>query len=193
MRKGIPNFLEQPEFDREPEGMAALREKVYAYRLGRTALHRDDKVLAAWNGLALAALARAGLILDEPRYLDASRRTAEFLEGKLTGSDGKLLARWRDGDAAHSGKLDDYAFYAYGLMEPYGATFDVSYLARAAELQLSWLTGRRRTIPPGTALPCWCFWRNCGRPPSWWSRRGKCRRNCGPFCGKGPARDWRCW
>lgn len=132
--KNIPNLLEQAKFEQEPEGMAALRKKVYAYRLGRTALHRDDKVLTAWNGLALAALARAGLILDEPCYLDAARLTAGFLEEKLTGSDGKLLARWRDGDAAHPGKLDDYAFYAYGLLELYGATFDVSYLARAAEL-----------------------------------------------------------
>ena len=94
--------------------MDALREKVYAYRLGRTALHRDDKVLTAWNGLALAALARVGLVLDEPRYLDAARRTADFLAERLTGPDGRLLARWRDGDAAHPGKLDDYAFYAWG-------------------------------------------------------------------------------
>lgn len=114
--------------------MTALRETVYAYRLDRTALHRDDKVLTAWNGLTLAALARAGLILDEPRYLDTARRTAEFLEGKLTDPDGRLLARWRDGDAAHPGKLDDYAFYAYGLLGLYGATFDVSYLACAAGL-----------------------------------------------------------
>jgi hypothetical protein len=132
--KSVPNLLEQPEFDREPEGMAALREKVYAYRLSRTALHRDDKVLTAWNGLALAALARAGLVLDEPRYLDAARRTADFLSEKLISPDGRLLARWRDGDAAHPGKLDDYAFYAYGLLELYGATFDILYIVRAAEL-----------------------------------------------------------
>ena len=132
--KSIPNLLGHPEFDREPEGMAALREKVYAYRLSRTVLHRDDKVLTAWNGLALAALARAGLVLDEPKYLDAARRTAGFLEEKLTGPDGRLLARWRGGDAAHPGKLDDYAFYAYGLLELYSAAFDISYLVRAVEL-----------------------------------------------------------
>ena len=132
--KSIPNLLGHPEFDREPEGMAALREKVYAYRLSRTVLHRDDKVLTAWNGLALAALARAGLVLDEPKYLDAARRTAGFLEVKLTGPDGRVLARWRGGDAAHPGKLDDYAFYAYGLLELYSAAFDISYLVRAVEL-----------------------------------------------------------
>lgn len=132
--KSIPNLLGTADFDREPEGMAVLRERVYAYRLSRTALHRDDKVLTAWNGLALAALARAGLALDEPRYQHAARRTAEFLASRLTAPDGRLLARWRDGDAAHPGKLDDYAFYAYGLLELYGASFDPVYLARATEL-----------------------------------------------------------
>ena len=132
--KSIPNLLGQAELDREPEGMAALREKVYNYRLKRTLLHRDDKVLTAWNGLALAELAWADLVLDEPQYLDAARRTADFLAEKLTGPDGRLLARWKDGDAAHPGKLDDYAFFAYGLLELYGATFDTAYLARALEL-----------------------------------------------------------
>ncbi len=132
--KSIPNLLGQPRFDREPEGMAALRERVYAYRRERTALHRDDKVLTAWNGLMLAALAQAGLALDEPNYLDAARRTADFLHSRLTTADGRLLARWRDGDAAHPGKLDDYAFYAYGLLELYRVTFDPVCLARAVEL-----------------------------------------------------------
>ncbi len=132
--KSIPNLLGQSQFDQDPEDMAALREQVYAYRLSRTALHRDDKVLTAWNGLVIAALARAGLVLDEPWYLDAARQTAEFLAEKLTTSDGRLLARWRDGDAAHPGKLDDYAFLAYGLLELYSATFDASYLTRAVGL-----------------------------------------------------------
>ena len=132
--KSIPNLLGQSQFDQDPEDMAALREQMYAYRLSRTALHRDDKVLTAWNGLAMAALARAGLVLDEPWYLDAARQTAEFLAEKLTTSDGRLLACWRDGDAAHPGKLDDYAFLAYGLLELYSATFDASYLTRAVGL-----------------------------------------------------------
>lgn len=132
--KSIPNLLGQSQFNQDPEDMAALREQVYAYRLSRTALHRDDKVLTAWNGLVMAALARAGLVLDEPWYLDAARQTAEFLAEKLTTSDGRLLARWRDGDAAHPGKLDDYAFLAYGLLELYSATFDASYLTRAVGL-----------------------------------------------------------
>ena len=132
--KSIPNLLGQTNFDREPQGIAALREKVYHYRLNRTALHRDDKILTSWNGLMLAALGRAGLVLDEPRYLIAAKQTADFLAGHLTGPDGRLLARWRNGNAAHSGKLDDYAFYAWGLLELYGVTFDSNYLAKAVEL-----------------------------------------------------------
>ena len=62
--KNVLNLLGNPDWEREPEGMEALREKVGAYRLGRAALHRDDKVLTAWNGLMLAALSRAGRALD---------------------------------------------------------------------------------------------------------------------------------
>ncbi len=132
--KSIPNLLGQSRPDQEPEGMAALRERVYAYRRGRMALHRDDKVLTAWNGLALAALARAGTALHQPVYLDAACRTADFLLEKLTGPEGRLLARWRDGEAAHPGKLDDYAFCAWGLLELYQAVFAPRSLAWAASL-----------------------------------------------------------
>ncbi len=132
--KSIPNLLSQPRFDQEPEEIAALRERVYAYRLERAALHRDDKVLTAWNGLALAALARAGLVLDEPNYLDAARRTAGFLDACLAAPGGRLLARWRGGNAAYPGKLEDYAFYSYGLLNLYHAAFEPGYLVRAVEL-----------------------------------------------------------
>ncbi len=132
--KSIPNLLGQAQFDREPEGIAALRERVYNCRLHRAALHRDDKLLTSWNGLMVAALARAGLVLDEPQYLSAARQTVDFLTEHLTGSDGRLLARWRDGDAAHPGKLDDYAFYAWGLLELYAVTFDPACLAKAVGL-----------------------------------------------------------
>ena len=71
---------------------------------------------------------------DESRYQDATRRTADFLAEKLTSPNGRLLARWRDGDAAHPGKLDNYAFFAYGLLKLYGTTFDTAYLARAVDL-----------------------------------------------------------
>ena len=132
--KSIPNLITAPDWEREPEAMAALRAKIYMYRRDRTRLHRDDKVLTAWNGLMMAAMARAGLVLDEPRYLKAGERAADFLRRRLTDGDGRLLARWRDGEAAHPGKLEDYAFCAWGLLELYGATFRVEFLEEARRL-----------------------------------------------------------
>ncbi|MBC8570749.1 thioredoxin domain-containing protein [Zongyangia hominis] len=132
--KTILNLIAQEQIDQEPERMKCLREKVYAYRLGRTQLHRDDKVLTAWNGLMIAAMAHAGLALDEPRYLDAAMRAVDFIKRKLTDNSGRLLARWREEQAAHPGKLDDYAFYSWGLLKLYDATFQTQYLAEARRL-----------------------------------------------------------
>lgn len=132
--KSIPNLIGDPDWEREPEGMDELLEAVYAYRKGRTRLRQDDKVLTAWNGLMIAALARSGLVLDEPRYLEAAERAADFLRLRLTDGDGRLLARWREGEAAHSGKLEDYAFYAWGLLELYSSTFRVELLEEGCRL-----------------------------------------------------------
>ncbi len=145
--KSIPNLIGQAGWEREPEGMAALREKVRAYRLDRIQLHRDDKVLTSWTGLMIAALARAGRLLEEPRYLTAAREAQEFLSARLTEPSGHLLARWRDGDAAHPGKLDDYAFSAWALLELYASTLDAAYLKRAvrvSELLLQLFFDRER-------------------------------------------------
>ena len=138
--KNILNLIAQEQIDLEPKGIQQLREKVYAYRLHRTKLHRDDKVLAAWNGLMIAAMARAGSSLDEPRYLDAAARAVDFMKQRLTDESGRLLARWREGQAAHPGKLDDYAFYAWGLLELFAATFQLTYLAEAQRLTECMLT-----------------------------------------------------
>lgn len=129
--RSIPNLIENPDWEWEPSELDGLRRRVYDYRLRRTRLHRDDKVLTAWNGLMIAAMARAGLILDEPRYLEAAERAARFVGRYLSKGQGRLLARWRRGDAAHPGKLEDYALYAWGLLELYGATFRLEYLAEA--------------------------------------------------------------
>ncbi len=100
-----------------------------------------DKVLTAWNGLMIAALARAALLFGELRYLAAAARAAAFLQTHLTEESGGLLARWRAGDAAHAGKLDDYAFAAWGLLELYGASFRADVLAEACRLTERLLDG----------------------------------------------------
>lgn len=130
----IPNLIGQQNIDEDPTGMDTIREQLRVYRLSRTSLHKDDKILTAWNGLMVAALAKAGLALEEPRYLEAARRAVDFIGTYLTGQDGRLLARWRDGQGNYPGKLEDYAFYAWGLLELYGATFCIQYLVESQRL-----------------------------------------------------------
>lgn len=132
--KSIPNLLAAPDWEREPEELPALRQRLCAYRKERAGLHRDDKVLTAWNGLMLAALARAALVLDEPRWLEAAERTAAFLRRELKESGGRLLACWRQGRAAQPGRLEDYAFTCWGLLELYGAGFRPEHLEEACAL-----------------------------------------------------------
>ena len=127
--KGIPNRIHSSE-DGWDRGDPRLR-KLYDYRLSRTKLHKDDKILLSWNAWAMIALARAGQIFGEPSYLNTAIRIHEFIErNMLTGND-RLYLRYRDGDAAYVGQLEDYAVYALALLELYRATFDVKYLQAA--------------------------------------------------------------
>lgn len=128
----IPNLIGQQDITEEPSGMDAIRQQLRAYRLKRTVLHKDDKILTAWNGLMIAALAKAGV--EAPSYLEAASRAAAFIDKYLTAQDGRLLARWRDGQSDHPGKLEDYAFYAWGLLELYGATLRIEYLEKSQHL-----------------------------------------------------------
>ena len=130
--KNIPSLIDTPDW--ETEAPEAILQKLYDFRKARTTLHRDDKVLAAWNGLMIAALASAGLVFDEPRYTRAAENAAAFIRRHMTDAQGRLFSRWRDGEAAHPGKLDDHAFLAWGLLELYGATFDLGYLEDACRL-----------------------------------------------------------
>jgi uncharacterized protein len=113
--------------------LSSARGKLYAARLERTAPERDDKVLAGWNGLAIAAFADAGLALDRPDYLDAARETARFCLDRLV-VDGRLRRLWMAGEARHLGCLDDYADLAHGLLVLYEATFEPRWLRAAREL-----------------------------------------------------------
>jgi uncharacterized protein len=94
----------------------------------------DDKVLAAWNGLAISALAEAGRTFGERRYLDAAVAAAEFVLGALRGPDGRLLRSWRDGRRGGPGYLDDYACMAEASLTLYETTFDLRWLREAKRL-----------------------------------------------------------
>jgi hypothetical protein len=112
----------------------AWRPALLAFRSKRVRPHRDDKVLAAWNGLAISALARAGRALGEPRYLAAAGRAADFLLGPMRAPDGRLRRTWRESRAGGPGFLDDHAFVARGLLELYEATGELRRLEQAVDL-----------------------------------------------------------
>ncbi|MDD5952220.1 MAG: thioredoxin domain-containing protein [Oscillospiraceae bacterium] len=132
-QKSIPNLIDASDWAEEDPTLEPLREALYDARKQRTRLHRDDKVLTAWNGLMIAAFAQAGLVLEESRYVDAAKNAVRFLQTNVM-ENGRLLARWYHGDAAHPGKLEDYAFFALGLLTLYGATLQAEVLEAACGL-----------------------------------------------------------
>ncbi|HEU4364942.1 MAG TPA: thioredoxin domain-containing protein [Candidatus Krumholzibacteria bacterium] len=109
------------------------RRRLLAARAARVRPHRDDKVLTDWNGLMIAALAKSGRALDHPDLVERAATAASFIRRESMEGD-RLLHRWRDGEAAIPGMLDDYAFFTWGLLELYEATFDVAYLELALRL-----------------------------------------------------------
>jgi uncharacterized protein len=137
---GIPRALLEPfEHERfivrgevEPD----LRRRVLAARESREQPFRDDKALASWNGLALAALAEAGYRLERADWLDAATSLGEFLLGPLSDDDGRLLRSTRDGRVSGHGFLDDYANVAHGLLELHVGTGELRWLLEARRLAL---------------------------------------------------------
>ena len=114
--------------------LAGARARLYEVRARRVPPLRDEKILAAWNGLMISGLAVAGRVLDEPRYIAAAARAADFVLTHLRGADGELRRSFKDGQARHAAFLDDHAFLAAGLIDLYEATFDVRYLGEALAL-----------------------------------------------------------
>ena len=114
--------------------LRGIQKKLFAVRMKRVAPHKDDKILTDWNGLMIAALAKGARAFDESRYAEAARRAADFILQTMRGPDGKLLHRYRDGEAALAGNVDDYAFFTWGLIELYETTFETRYLRTALTL-----------------------------------------------------------
>ncbi|MBC8168099.1 MAG: thioredoxin domain-containing protein, partial [Bryobacteraceae bacterium] len=115
------------------KSLSDAETKLLDLRGERTRPHLDDKILTAWNGLMISAFAKGARILDEHRYLLAAQRSASFLLQHLY-TDGNLLRRWRDGQSGVGAFLDDYAFFAQGLLDLYEADLDQSHLLTAIAL-----------------------------------------------------------
>ena len=122
--------LDLGDLERRLEG---ARLRLLARRSQRVRPLLDDKVLTDWNGLMIAAFARAGWAFGSEEWTATAERAADFLWSTMW-RDGTLLHRYRDGEAAISGNLDDYAFLAWGAFELYQVTQEPRHLERALAL-----------------------------------------------------------
>jgi uncharacterized protein YyaL (SSP411 family) len=117
------------------QALPRSRAKLFALRAKRPRPHLDDKIITAWNGLMISAFARAAQIFDDADYLEAGTRAATFARVHLYNESGRVLARsYRQGRGVE-GFADDYAFLIQGLLDLYEASFEVSWLKFAIELQ----------------------------------------------------------
>jgi uncharacterized protein YyaL (SSP411 family) len=125
------------EFDISAEELmrriVSIRQKLFAEREKRVRPGRDEKVLAAWNGLMLRAFAFAARVLEREDHRRIAERNASFLLEKLK-ADGRLRRSYKDGRARFNGYLEDYACVADGLVALYEATFETRWLTEAASL-----------------------------------------------------------
>ena len=114
--------------------LGRIRNMLFKAREKRVRPAKDDKILADWNGLMIAALAKASSVLGEPRYLQAAVKAAGFFLEKMRDKNGTLYHRYAKGERAIEGFVDDYAFLVWGLMEIYESSFEEAYLEKAVEL-----------------------------------------------------------
>ncbi len=118
-----------------------IRARLLETRAGRTRPGLDDKRLTSWNALMIAALADAGAVLDEPRYLDAAEQCAQFILHELRDGEGRLLRTYSEGHAHIGGYLEDYAFLLEALIVLFEATCEERWLTEARTLAEQTIAG----------------------------------------------------
>ncbi len=123
------NLTNQGFFER----MEGARKKLIEIREKRVHPSKDDKILTDWNGLMIAAMAKGARAFKNDLYVDAAKKSADFIIKNMTAEKKRLYHRYRDGETIISGFLEDYAFFVWGLLELYEATFEVKYLNYALE------------------------------------------------------------
>ncbi|WP_224982935.1 thioredoxin domain-containing protein [Geomonas agri] len=113
--------------------LADCREMLYRARARRPLPLRDEKILASWNGLAISAFARAGLVLDNPELVQVAAKAAEFVLQNMV-QEGRLRHSYQEGSPKGEGFLDDYAFMVAGLIDLFEASHELRWLERSLEL-----------------------------------------------------------
>lgn len=137
--KNIPNLIGNSILEEDVQFIKNCREKLFKYREKRVHPHKDDKILTSWNGLMIAAMALAGRVLNNSKYTLAAKKSVDFIYKNLIRKDGRLLARYREGNSSFLGYADDYAFLIWGLIELYETTYNPEYLKNALELNQNFL------------------------------------------------------
>ena len=137
--KNIPSLIGKSIPPEDIQFIKDSRDKLFKYREKRVHPHKDDKILTSWNGLMIAALALAGRILNNSKYTLAGKKAVDFIYKNLIREDGRLLARYREGESSFPGYADDYAFLIWGLIELYETTYNPEYLKNALELNQDFL------------------------------------------------------
>ena len=130
------NVLHRPTGTEWDDEVESARVRLLEHRATRIRPGLDDKVVTAWNGLALRAFAEAAAVLGEPRYLEAAQDCAEFIATRLVVDD-RPMRSWRDGRTSVDGFLDDYAAVAIGLFALFAATGEQRWYGLARELTLA--------------------------------------------------------
>jgi len=136
LRKSLPELatdLNLSESDLQTR-LESIRQRLFDVREKRVHPYKDDKILTDWNGLMIAALAKGAQVFGEDKYAEAAKKAVDFFLTTMRTSEGRLLHRYREGEAAISAHLDDYTFLTWGLLNLYELTFEVSYLQVALEL-----------------------------------------------------------
>jgi len=114
--------------------LKSVHDKLFRIRESRIHPFKDDKILTDWNAFMISALAKGGAVFNEKKYKDAAETAVQFILNKMFTNDGILLHRYRDGEAAITGNLDDYAFLVQALLDLYESVFNPDYLLKAIEL-----------------------------------------------------------
>jgi len=120
--------------DETIHSLGRICTRLFEARKKRVHPLKDDKVLADWNGLMIAAMAKASRVFAEQKYLQAAVKASDFVLNKMRDKRGILLHRYAQGNSEIEGFLDDYAFLVWGLVEVYEASFDDKILLTAIEL-----------------------------------------------------------
>ncbi|HUT82581.1 MAG TPA: thioredoxin domain-containing protein [Candidatus Bathyarchaeia archaeon] len=113
--------------------LETIRKSLFLTRDKRGHPHKDDKILTDWNGLMIAALSIAGRHLGNEEYISKAEKAIDFILTKMQTSEGRLMHRFREGQVAIKGLIDDYAFVIWALLELYESTFNVEYLKKAIQ------------------------------------------------------------